>query len=330
MTRRLRIATLLAVTLAPTALWLAGLWSSSAAVAHGLLLPPAMAVAAVVLVRALRARRRVAAIACLAVLCPGLALSAARAANAVSPADAPEESAVFELLSYNLLFSSRSDRSLAQLRETAADVLCLQEVNPAWAARLERDLAGRFPHRAVEPRPGAYGVAIYSRLPVRSPTLLRDGRRLAGQCVSIAPGGLETVLCNVHLSSPAGIVERGRRWLRGFDANARVRAAQWALLRAHVARAYPGVRRLVVAGDFNTLDTEPLYREIGGTLVDAFAAAGRGRGATFPTEPTAPFPLVRIDYVFASPELVPRAAEVLPPGGSDHRGLRVAYAVPRG
>lgn len=324
------MAALLALSLAPTALWLAGLRSSSAAVVHGLLLPPAMLVAGAVLVQALRARRGLASAACLAVLCPGLALSAARAAREAGPLEAPKEAPAFELLTYNLLFSSRSDRSLSQLREASADVLCLQEVNPAWAARLERDLAGRFPHRAVEPRPGAYGVAIYSRLPLRAPTLLRDGRRLAGQCVSIAPGGVETVLCNVHLSSPAGIVERGRRWIRGFDANARVRAAQWVLLRAHVARAYPGARRLIVAGDFNTLDTEPLYREIGGTLVDAFAAAGRGRGATFPTEPTAPFPLVRIDYVFASPELVPHAAEVLPPGGSDHRGLRVAYAVTRG
>ena len=322
--------TAVAVALVSTALWLEGQRSSSAAVAHGVLLLPSTLLAGVALIHSLRARRRLAAAACLVALCPGLALAAARAARAAHPAEAPPGAPAIELLTYNLLFSARSDRSLAQLRASRADVLCLQEVNPAWARRLEAALAAGYPHRALEPRPGAYGLAIYSRLPLASPTVVRDGRRVAGQCVSIAPGGAEIALCNVHLSSPAGIVGRGVPWVRGFDANARVRAAQWALLRAHVARAYPRARRLVVAGDFNTLDSEPLYREIHATLVDAFAAVGAWRGATFPARPTSPIPLVRIDYVFASPELAPRAAEVLPAGGSDHLGLRVVLAVPRG
>jgi endonuclease/exonuclease/phosphatase (EEP) superfamily protein YafD len=40
-------------------------------------------------------------------------------------------------------------------------------------------------------------------------------------------------------------------------------------------------------------------------------------------------PLVRIDYVFASPALVPVEARVLPQAGSDHRGLRVTLALAR-
>jgi endonuclease/exonuclease/phosphatase family metal-dependent hydrolase len=146
--------------------------------------------------------------------------------------------------------------------------------------------------------------------------------------VALRLGAEEAVLCNVHLSSPAGIVARGRRWIGGFDENARVRAAQWRLLRAHVARSYPTAHHLIVAGDFNTLDTEPLYRTLRGSMVDAFAAAGEGYGATFPTEPTSPIPLVRIDYVFASPQLVPLIARVLPQAASDHRGLLVKLAVP--
>ena len=207
-------------------------------------------------------------------------------------------------------------------------MFCLQEVTPSWAKRLDAALGSSHPHRAMEARYGAYGLAIFSRVPLTRPTVVKEGRRVAGQCVALALEAGETALCNVHLSSPAGVVERGTRWFSGFDANARVRARQWALLREHVARSYPQARHMIVAGDFNTLDTEPLYRTIRGSLVDAFAAAGDGYGGTFPTEPTSPVPLVRIDYVFASPALAPRAAEVLPQASSDHRGLRVTLAVP--
>lgn len=59
----LRRIALAAVALLPTALWLAGQRSSSAAVAHGLLLVPSTSLAAAGLLLALRARHRLAALA---------------------------------------------------------------------------------------------------------------------------------------------------------------------------------------------------------------------------------------------------------------------------
>jgi endonuclease/exonuclease/phosphatase (EEP) superfamily protein YafD len=328
MTRPLRNLATVFVVLFPTVLWLGGRRSSAAAVVHGLLLVPSVAVAVVVLLRAVRARHRMGVAAALAVLCPALALSGARALREAKPVDAPKSARSVALLSYNLLFNSRSERSLALLDRYTADVICLQEVTPSWAKRLDVALGASHPHRAVEPRYGAYGLAIYSRLPLARPTVVREGARVAGQCVVLTLAQSETALCNVHLSSPAGVVGRGVHWLRGFDANARVRAQQWARLREHVARTYPSARQLIVAGDFNTLEAEPLYRTLRESLVDAFASVGEGRGATFPTEPSSPVPLVRIDYVFASPQLAPLSATVLPPAGSDHLGLLVTLAVP--
>lgn len=328
MPTRPRLAVLVAVVAVPLLLWLLGQRSATASVAHGLLLVPAMIAAVLALAWGVRRRRRMAVLASLAVLFPALALSAVRSLREAKPAAAPPAARSLSLVSQNLLFSSKLDGSLALLGGADADVLCLQEVTPLSARRLETAFAASHPFRAVEPRRGAYGVAVYSRLPLSRPTLVSDGRRLAGQCVALTLPGGEAALCNVHLSSPAGIVARGGQWFAGFEANAKVRAAQWRLLREHVARSYPGARHLIVAGDFNTLDTEPLYRSIRGSLVDAFQVAGSGYGATFPTEPTSPAPLVRIDYVFASPSLAPLAAEVLPQAGSDHRGLRVALALP--
>jgi vancomycin resistance protein VanJ len=326
----LRLIASVALVLLPLSLWLLGQRSATASVLHGHLQAPAMVLALLAFGWATHARRRWLMLASLGVLCPALALSAVRALRESHPAAPPAAARPLELVSFNLLFSSadRGDASIALLRATPADLLCLQEVTPGWARRLDAALGPTHPHRAVVPRSGAYGLAIYSRLPISNPTLVRDARRVAGQCVALRLGPEEAVLCNVHLSSPAGIVARGARWVRGFDENARVRDAQWKLLRAHVARSYPASRHLIVAGDFNTLDTEPLYRTLRGSMVDAFAAAGEGYGATFPTEPTSPIPLVRIDYVFASPTLVPLTARVLPQAASDHRALRVTLAVP--
>src|SRR5512133_2116792 len=240
MARHLRHLALAAVVLLPLALWLAAQRSSAASVVHGWLLVPSMAAATVALLWSVRARRRLGAAAALAVLCPAIALSAVRALRAASPAAPPASAKTVALVSQNLLFNSRPERTLALLAATPADLLCLQEVTPTWAKRLDATLGATYPHRAPEPRIGAYGLAIYSRLPLSRPTLVRDGRRVAGQCVALTLGRDETALCNVHLSAPAGVVGRGVRWLRGFDANAKVRAQQWAMLRAHVARAYPG------------------------------------------------------------------------------------------
>lgn len=323
MTIRPTSAAVAALPLLPLVLALLGSRSATASVAHGLLLIPATVAAVAAFAWGVRKRRRLPVMASLAVLFPALALSAVRSLREARPLPAQPAAPTLTLVTYNLLFNSRPERSLPLLAGASADLLCLQEVTPPWAKQLEAALAATHPYRVPEPRYGAYGVAIYSRLPLSSPTVVQDGRRVAGQCVSLALGGEEAALCNVHLSSPAGIVARGGKWFAGFDANAKVRAAQWALLRRHVARAYPRARHLIVAGDFNTLDTEPLYRTIRGSLVDAFAGAGEGYGGTFPTEPTSPVPLVRIDYVFSSPTLTPISAEVLPQAGSDHRGLRV-------
>jgi len=330
MTTRARLTLASAFATLPLLLWLLGLRSATASVAHGLLLLPAIPAAILGLVWGIRERQRLTVAASFGILFPALALSAVRSLREARPAEASQATRSVSLVSYNLLFSSRLDRSLGLLAGSDADLLCLQEVTPTSAARLRRALAARHPFNAVEARHGAYGVAIFSRLPLSHPTLVQDGRRLAGQCVAVALPDGEAVLCNVHLSSPAGIVGRGRRWIAGFDANARVRAAQWRRLRDHVARRYPSARHLVVAGDFNTLDTEPLYRTIRASLVDAFQVAGRGYGATFPAAPTSPTPLFRIDYVFATPSLAPVSAEVLPQGGSDHRALRVRLATPGG
>ncbi|MBI5547021.1 MAG: endonuclease/exonuclease/phosphatase family protein [Deltaproteobacteria bacterium] len=102
-------------------------------------------------------------------------------------------------------------------------------------------------------------------------------------------------------------------------------------LLALVQRSYGSARGTIIAGDFNTLDVEPLYRGITGSFLDVFATAGTGRGATFPSlVALPPWPVLRLDYVFTSPKILPLAAERLAQGGSDHVGIWARLSIPAG
>ena len=71
----------------------------------------------------------------------------------------------------------------------------------------------------------------------------------------------------------------------------------------------------VLAGDFNTPPRGIFYRRLRQNWGDAFADKGNGLGLTF----NAPFPLLRIDYVFLSPNVRATRAFVGEKGASDHR-----------
>jgi vancomycin resistance protein VanJ len=83
-------------------------------------------------------------------------------------------------------------------------------------------------------------------------------------------------------------------------------------------------RRAIVAGDFNTPPRGRLYRRLASLLTDGFAAAGSGFGWTFPSS----HPLLRIDYVWTTPDLRPLRCHVPPGGPSDHLPVVVEVALP--
>lgn len=136
--------------------------------------------------------------------------------------------------------------------------------------------------------------------------------------------GRPAVLFNVHLRSygerkpwrdPALRLWRPATWAtyaRQYRDAARYRAWEADTLRAFVARERVPV---LVTGDFNTTPHQWAYaRIVGAGLQDAFAVAGRGRGATYHTR----LPVVRIDYVLASPHWHVSAARLPALRLSDH------------
>jgi len=223
------------------------------------------------------------------------------------------------VMSHNVLGSNFNPASLVHvLRDSAPDVAVLQELNPENAAAVERELSDRYPYRWFDARAGVTGGGIVSRIPFRETPIGVVGQvPWVGKpmAITFSLGGRDVTLLRIHAYSG--------------PTNTPVRNAEAAAIAAYAA-SHRGP--LVVAGDLNATDQNAAYRVIASRLVDSWRESGWGFGHTFPGDPTGPGSrpvilgiavpkwLVRIDYVFHSPELVAVSAETIPSdGASDHR-----------
>ena len=254
------------------------------------------------------------------------------------------------VVSYNLLFKgSDVEKTLALLREHPADVLLLQEITPAWARRLKAANLGG--HRFIASHRGTHGMAIIARVPLTQQTTWdnRVGNTIA-QCATLELAAPVDV-CHVHLAAPAGALYETTvpKMLAAYEGNANQRAEEWEML----ATAFEERNTMIVGGDFNTPPGEPLMRRIRRRWVDVGGEGQLFPGATFPKlnagiktgdlsgaslrdlgrsllRRVAPAtgPLVRIDYVLASPEVQVQHAQRLWGGGSDHYAVRAELRLP--
>jgi vancomycin resistance protein VanJ len=220
------------------------------------------------------------------------------------------------VMSYNVYHAAAGvERIVAVVDREQPDLLCLQEVNafrqwpdplpelrrllPGWHVAAHRELATLSRHpilsRRVHPLPAPSGRAILE--------------------TQISVNGRRVTVINVHISTAGGPQSLARR-LGSLPAylrhTAEVRAAE-VEDRLKLTGAAPPP--LIIAGDFNTPPRGLVYRRMTGRFQDAFRAAGWGLGHTYPAH----LPLLRIDYLFASPAIAVRTCAVRSVQGSDHR-----------
>ena len=271
-----------------------------------------------VAVLALRARTR-----CLSLLAVGvgathlaLVLPDLHPARAIPAAalDAPR----LRLLTANLSDSNPTPGAMARaVLSTEADILVLQELTPCHQRGLEQaGVLAAYPFVAADPRPGAVGSAIYSRLPLQDAQVWRAGGQPMTRC-TVQVGTTHMRLYNVHTTGPTTASDRSR----------------WAAQLAGVAAALrEEPTPLVVAGDFNATRYHGSFQALleHGRLRDAHRERGRGLVATWPANRRLLPPLARLDHVLVSSGItVLDVAERTGPG-SDHRMVLAELAVPPG
>lgn len=236
----------------------------------------------------------------------------------------------FTVLTHNMLYRGATvAQSAKMLAAEDADLVALQEFTPEWQDQLAPLLDQRYRYQALAPRPGASGYGLYSKHPIANVKLLGPRSWPFAQCfdVLLPEGPLRT--CNVHFSSPAGAFARKTdRWaeLKKIE---RRRNEEWAELRQYLSRVARRGDMELLLGDLNTLESEPLYRNIAREYVDAYRELRSDSGATWPNNlPVLPFRIARIDYVLSRGPLSPLAASVPSESGSDHMAVKATFALP--
>jgi beta-N-acetylhexosaminidase len=217
------------------------------------------------------------------------------------------------------------------VRSTGADVVLLQEVDQGTrrSGRVDQPkvLAERTGFHvafgsALDYDDGKYGIAILSRWPILSDTLIhlpvtppqaRAGGshepRGALRVVVAAPSGRLAVI-NTHLDATAD-----DRWRRQ-EADSIVSLA---------AQLRRGEHAVIVGGDFNSTPESAVQQAVrGGGLRDSWSECAAGDGFTYPDGA----PVKRIDYLYLTGELRCTAARVIDTRVSDHRPLLVDLAAP--
>lgn len=242
------------------------------------------------------------------------------------------------LMTSNLMYRNADAASLvAVLRDQQVDVALVQELGPAMARALEADpvVLAAYPYRALVPDGTTRGMGLLSRVPILEalpPEM--DDDQCACQEVAVEVAGRAVTVLNVHPRRPSVAFQRRARLPFGLPVPSTFDPEQFEpRLQAILQRARDVEGPLIVGGDFNTSDRQPLYGLLQLRLRDSYREAGWGLGYTFPSGAGGSWqrlvPLMRIDYLFHDDAWRARAAFTVRVPGSDHRAVVAELALLR-
>ncbi|MDX1612859.1 MAG: endonuclease/exonuclease/phosphatase family protein [Candidatus Promineifilaceae bacterium] len=245
-------------------------------------------------------------------LVAGLLGMAAVAASGLRAASPPQPSPQNQLtvVSYNILQGydvdgvRNYDGQLALLASTGADIIGLQESDPARIAGGNADVVGYladqldlYAYYGPPTVAGTFGVALLSRFPLhnaRTHYLYSVGEQVAVIEATIEVGGERLTILVTHLGNGGPLLQQ-RQFLE----------------------LVAGRQRLIALGDFNFRPDSEQYALTLESLADTWALARDEPG---------PSKGDRIDHIFVSPDLDARAAGYIDSPASDHPAVRATIA----
>jgi endonuclease/exonuclease/phosphatase (EEP) superfamily protein YafD len=220
---------------------------------------------------------------------------------------------------WNLEVSSRPPTdTLTVLRERRADIVALQELQPAMAEAIEADarLTTAYPYRRLDPLRNVLGLAILSRYPIVAAADVRYDP--AVQQVELDAGGRRVTILNAHPLH--GDIETFGDTRLPIGIQVDRRNAELETIRAIFDGAASRGSDTVLLGDLNTASSEPAFARLVAGLHDAHAEVGEGTGWTWRPS-RAEFlgiGLFRIDHVISSAAVQPLSVEERCPAVGDH------------
>lgn len=253
--------------------------------------------------------------------------------RALKVADLDSGTPRLKVMTFNVHARNADPDAIAEaIRRSDADIVALQELAPETAAFLQVELAGQYPYFQIAAAVDRDGQGFLSRYPIE-PLGRRYGWANLRNPFAVAvtfPWGEAVMINNHNLSTSRELNE----WPVEIADSMRQRERISGML---VDFASSSPVPVIALGDFNTTERSSAYLAMRRGFDDAWLAAGFGFGHTFPGGPLAPTPfgispppwLLRIDYVFYTPQLTALDARIGPwDGNSDHRPVVAVLAWP--
>lgn len=218
-----------------------------------------------------------------------------------APAEPP-----LRVMTYNVLVDNKNpSAAVSHVLQTDADIVCLLEVDDSWRSAL-KPLREKYPHRVEELNDGSFGIACYTRLPLKSLEVRR-----------FTIWRLPTLVLNLdHLGSPLTFVA-----IHPIAPIGGQRAHEWREQLSGIAALVSGLAgEVIVAGDFNATpwcEGMRLLREKGGLDFRSVDPVWPPTwGLNLPV-------MIPIDHVLVKRGLIIRKRTIGPETGSDHRSVTV-------
>ena len=226
--------------------------------------------------------------------------------------DAPGDGAIIRLMQANVLGfrDPNAELLLTQVETEQPDILVVQEYTPGWHRALQGELS-EYPHRLNEPQDGAFGIALFSKIPFEN-----------ARIVHAPPMGhpeiraeLEIAGRQVHFVSAHPMPPMGKEWIEA-------RNAQLLALGEELGQA---PRPTILIGDLNTSMWSPTYQAFERLSGLRNARKGHGLSPTFPV--FLPIALIPIDHVLVSEEFAVTDFRSGDRTGSDHLPIIVTLVL---
>lgn len=228
---------------------------------------------------------------------------------------APEGVPVLRLATINVLVSNTEQRKVAELlRERRPDIVVVQEAIARWNDTLV-SLKDVYPYQRIDfHQRSFFGLAILSRIPWHSDTLVKLGTpsEASALAVQFEWQGRKVSLMDFHMYHPTSAE---KKILRGMMQDT---MTTWAWERRRAGDA------VIMAGDFNCTPWSGLFK----SFVNHSELVDTSRGRMFEaTRHAGRVDQILIDHVFVSDDWLVVKREVGPDVGSDHRPVFVDLAL---
>lgn len=251
-------------------------------------------------------------------LLPGVAAFLWWYAPAWLPRPSPDVDGIeFTAVTFNVLgHLADPDQTFATLQDINADIVGLQELRPTLQGKLARE----YPYEVSKVVQGYDGLGLYSRFPILESEVIievdfahidLDQPKYIRAVVDIRGQPVVVYVIHPPIPQPSFPASPLYEVIFHYDDTH---------LQAHIERTVRQIKGetlpVLLLCDCNSTPRSRQYRLLDGVLNEAFGTQGWGLGLSHPVKP---FPLLRIDYIWYSPDFAALSTKVWPRSGtSDH------------